>query len=42
MEKQPQNHEFKINPENFHPCSCSILFCESRADIWASIRGVLW
>ena len=21
MERQPQNPEFKINPENFHPCS---------------------
>ena len=20
MESQPQNHEFMINPENFHPC----------------------
>ena len=20
MESQPQNPEFKINPENFHPC----------------------
>ena len=21
MESQPQNPEFSINPENFHPCS---------------------
>ena len=21
MESQPQNPEFKINPENFHPCT---------------------
>ena len=21
MESQPQNPEFRINPENFHPCS---------------------
>ena len=21
MESQPQNLEFRINPENFHPCS---------------------
>ena len=21
MESQPQNPEFKINPENIHPCS---------------------
>ena len=20
MESQPQNREFRINPENFHPC----------------------
>ena len=20
MERQPQNPEFRINPENFHPC----------------------
>ena len=20
MESRPQNHEFRINPENFHPC----------------------
>ena len=22
MESQPQNPEFRNNPENFHPCSC--------------------
>ena len=22
MESQPQNPEFRINPENFHPCVC--------------------
>ena len=22
MESQPQNSEFRNNPENFHPCSC--------------------
>ena len=22
MESQPQNPEFRINPENFHPCIC--------------------
>ena len=35
MESQPQNPEFRINPENFHPCispeeklssSCSVGF----------------
>ena len=24
MESQPQNPEFKINPENFHPCTSLI------------------
>ena len=23
MESQPQNPEFRINPETFHPCKCS-------------------
>ena len=23
MESQPQNPEFRINPENFHPWTCS-------------------
>ena len=25
MESQPQNPEFRINPENFHPCMYSEL-----------------
>ena len=24
MESQPQNPEFRINPENFHPCSYTL------------------
>ena len=24
MESQPQNLEFRINPENFHPCICLV------------------
>ena len=24
MESQPQNPEFRINPENFHPCNHEI------------------
>ena len=24
MESQPQNPEFRINPENFHPCSLHV------------------
>ena len=23
VESQPQNPEFRNNPENFHPCSCA-------------------
>ena len=24
MESQPQNPEFRINPENFHPCTTGL------------------
>ena len=24
MESQPQNPEFRINPENFHPCTAML------------------
>ena len=24
MESQPQNPEFRNNPENFHPCGCEL------------------
>ena len=24
MESQPQNPEFRNNPENFHPCMCEV------------------
>ena len=27
MESQPQNPEFRNNPENFHPCLCVACFC---------------
>ena len=27
MKSQPQNPEFRNNPENFHPCGKSILVC---------------
>ena len=27
MESQPQNSEFRINPENFHPCKCGDPLC---------------
>ena len=26
MESQPQNPEFRINPENFHPCCCHLSY----------------
>ena len=26
MESQPQNPEFRINPENFHPCMKGLIF----------------
>ena len=26
MESQPQNTEFRINPENFHPCLGDVIF----------------
>ena len=26
MESQPQNPEFRNNPENFHPCKLEIVF----------------
>ena len=26
MESQPQNPEFRINPENFHPCIIYIVY----------------
>ena len=26
MESQPQNPEFRINPENFHPCIKGLIF----------------
>ena len=30
MERQPQNPEFRINPENFHPCCYGNLQSEAR------------
>ena len=31
MESQPQNPEFRYNPENFHPCICKKSFFNSSA-----------
>ena len=28
MESQPQNPEFRDNPENFHPCIGSYVVCD--------------
>ena len=33
MESQPQNLEFRINPENFHPCYCHLLSIDYSAYI---------
>ena len=30
MESQPQNPEFRINPENFHPCVSGALVSNSQ------------
>ena len=30
METQPQNPEFRINPENFHPCECIIMTVKNK------------
>ena len=32
MESQPQNPEFRINPENFHPCNYTMII---KSDQWA-------
>ena len=36
MESQPQNPEFRNNPENFHPCTCqyTILNCYRHPDVY--------
>ena len=33
MESQPQNPEFLINPENFHPCILAIIAGESKPKV---------
>ena len=38
MESQPQNPEFRINPENFHPCFNS----HKRLNAWAADCRVLF
>ena len=46
MESQPQNPEFRNNPENFHPCrhhlkkaDTNVRFCFSRYELLLSIMG---
>ena len=37
MESQPQNPEFRINPENFHPyISSMVTVCKTKSEINAS------
>ena len=40
MERQPQNPEFRINPENFHPCIQHTLMppLNTQADIFSGAR----
>ena len=33
MESQPQNPEFRINPENFHPCISWIFLFNQRVKL---------
>ena len=33
MESQPQNPEFRNNPENFHPCRSSLIWVHSVCNI---------
>ena len=43
MESQPQNPEFRINPENFHPCItctlCTTLLVSSNNDIAVDVEN---
>ena len=36
MESQPQKTEFRINPENFHPCLGGVIF------LWSLTLNVLF
>ena len=41
MESQPQNPEFRNNPENFHPSNCSkASFKKATADVSRKARGL--
>ena len=39
MESQPQNPEFRINPENFHPCMNSCMSFYQKGG-WHIVFGV--
>ena len=38
MESQPQNPEFRINPENFHPCLYTCETCDDGAGLFLAPR----
>ena len=38
MESQPQNPEFRNNPENFHPCKTNIKLSEKTCRAKVSIN----
>ena len=40
MESQPQNPEFRNNPENFHPCLCVCVRARVCHIAWSVIVGV--
>ena len=41
MESQPQNPEFRINPENFHTCNCVLIMSAAYIQMHSSLFS-LW
>ena len=41
MESLPQNPDFRINPENFHPCICIILKACSSMGYYGWVLGFI-
>ena len=41
MESQPQNPEFRINPENFHPCCVQLFKKNSILSFEISVESAL-
>ena len=39
MESHPQNPEFRINAENFHPCSTSLYQCSVCRTLFSKISS---